>query len=88
MRKYVMILSLAFFLSGCGVVVPKFPSYPEEIGVPCPELVLVDEKEEKLSEVLKVVTKNYGQYHECRAKVQAWIDWHKEQKQIFEDIKK
>lgn len=88
MKKSIVLLSLAFFVSGCGVVVPKFPDYPKEIGTPCPELILVKDGEEKLSEVLKVVTKNYGQYHECRAKVQAWIDWHKEQKKNFEEIKK
>ena len=86
----IMILSLAVFIAGCGTIngnYPKFPDYPGELGEPCSELQLIKDNEEKLSEVLKVVTVNYGQYHECRAKVQSWIEWHKKQKENRESIK-
>jgi hypothetical protein len=36
--------------------------------------------------MLKVVVTNYGQYHECRAKVEAWIDWYKSQKEIHDSV--
>lgn len=90
MMKKILILSFSLLLFGCGSspIYPKFPDYPKDLGYECPELELVKQDEEKLSEVLSVVTKNYGKYHECRAKVQAWIEWHKQQKTIYENIKK
>jgi DNA invertase Pin-like site-specific DNA recombinase len=45
------------------------------------------EPTEKLSEVLKVVVDNYGQYHECKIKVDTWVEWYKTQKDIFESVK-
>jgi hypothetical protein len=84
MRK-LMILSLALFISGCGTVY-KLPDYPEVIGNACVALDSVHTDEEKLSEVMKVVVVNYGKYHECAAKVDAWIKWHKEQSKIIEEM--
>ena len=52
----------------------------------CPDLQKT-EPTEKLSEVLKVVVNNYGQYHECKVKVDTWVEWYKTQKQIFEIVK-
>ena len=40
-----------------------------------------------MSDVLETVTMNYSQYHECKNKVDAWIEWHKQQKQIVDSIK-
>lgn len=64
----------------------NFPEVPKELLEACPNLKLT-QPTEKLSEVLKVVTENYGQYHECRLKVDTWADWYKNQKQIFESVK-
>ena len=55
--------------------------------IACPELYLVPEDTTKLSETLTVVTKNYGLYHECSAKVNTWIEWYIEQKKIYDEIK-
>ena len=52
----------------------------------CPDLKKTDQTE-KLSEVLKVVVDNYGQYHECKIKVDTWAEWYKTQKDIFESVK-
>ena len=52
----------------------------------CPDLKKT-ESTEKLSEVLKVVVDNYGQYHECKVKVDTWVEWYKTQKDIFESVK-
>jgi hypothetical protein len=41
----------------------------------------------KLSEVVSVVAKNYGQYQECQIKSETWVEWYKTQKQIFESVK-
>jgi hypothetical protein len=75
-------------LAGCLAtpVQRSFPEVPEELKVACPDLNLL-EPTTKLSEVVSVVTKNYGQYQECQIKVDAWIEWYKTQKEIFESVK-
>jgi len=75
-------------LAGClsTPVQRSFPEVPEELKVACPDLNLL-EPTTKLSEVVSVVTKNYGQYQECQIKVDTWIEWYKTQKQIFESVK-
>lgn len=75
-------------LAGCLATPVKrsFPEVPEELKVACPDLMMI-EPTTKLSEVVTVVTKNYGQYQECQIKVDTWIEWHKTQKQIFESVK-
>jgi hypothetical protein len=75
-------------LTGCLAtpVQRSFPEVPEELKVACPDLNLL-EPTTKLSEVVSVVTKNYGQYQECQIKVDTWIEWYKTQKEIFESVK-
>ena len=88
MRKLLLLIPIVF-LTGCLVTTPvkrNFPEVPKELMEACPDLKTVPETE-KLSEVLKVVTNNYGQYHECRIKVDTWIEWYNTQKQIFESVK-
>lgn len=84
--KYLLLIP-AVLLTGCLTTPVKrnFPEVPQEIMQACPDLKTV-EQTEKLSDVLKVVTDNYGQYHECRAKVDAWIEWYKTQKHIFDSV--
>lgn len=88
MKKLLLICLLA--LSGCATVVPvkmSFPQIPEELKISCPALKETDSNTTKLSEVLKVVTTNYGQYTECQIKVDAWIQWYDSQKKIHEDVR-
>jgi hypothetical protein len=75
-------------LAGClnTPVQRSFPEVPEELKVACPDLMLL-EPTTKLSEVVSVVTKNYSQYQECQIKVDTWIEWYKQQKDIFESVK-
>lgn len=87
MKKLLIILA-ALLLSAC-VTVPverKFPEVPQELKTACPDLQTVNPTT-KLSEVVDVVVNNYGQYKECQVKVDSWIEWYKEQKQIFESVK-
>lgn len=87
--KSVLFLIPVLFLSGCLTSTPvkrNFPDVPKELMEACPDLKLV-EQTDKLSDVLKVVTDNYGQYHECKIKVDTWTEWYKTQKQIFESVK-
>ena len=88
MKSIVLIVS-AFLLTGCLSTAPvkrNFPEVPQELMSACPDLKQV-EKTEQLSKVLGVVVENYGQYHECRVKVDTWIEWYKTQKRIFDEVK-
>jgi hypothetical protein len=84
-----LILFVPFLLTGCFKSIPvkmTFPEAPPEMKVVCPDLKLVKEGGQ-MSDVLETVTMNYSQYHECKNKVDAWIEWHKQQKQIVDSIK-
>ena len=86
--KLIMLVPV-LLLSGCLATAPvtvKFPDVPPELMIACPDLKQT-EPTTKLSEVMKVVTDNYSQYHECRVKVDSWTEWYKTQKQIFESVK-
>ena len=88
--KYLVALTL-IFLSGCSTVVPvkiNFPAAPEELTKPCPDLYKVEPGTKELSKTLEVVVKNYSKYHECRIKVDAWNEWYKDNKEIFESLNK
>lgn len=86
--KHLLILTL--LLAGCSTSVPvkrTFPNVPEELMKECPDLKLVAEDTTKLSDVLSVVSENYGQYKECQIKVDLWRDWYEKQKKIFDEVK-
>lgn len=79
---------MAILLTGCVSLGPKFPDVADEdLLKACPDLKL-SPNTEKLSVVLAVVTENYAEYHICRAKVDAWIDWYNKQKKISNELKK
>lgn len=87
--KYIAI-ALVLCLTGCASVVPvamNFPQVPEELTTSCPDLKTIPEGTTKLSEVVSVVSTNYGQYQECKLKIDAWTQWYNSQKKIFENIK-
>jgi hypothetical protein len=85
--KYTL-LFLPFLLAGCLATPVKrnFPDAPQELKVVCPDLQKV-KNDAKLSDVISTVSSNYTQYHECRAKVDAWNQWYSNQKEIFESVK-
>jgi hypothetical protein len=87
--KLLLVLPIVVLLSGCLITAPvkrNFPEVPKQLMEACPDLKTTDPTE-KLSEVLKVVVDNYGQYHECKIKVDTWVEWYKTQKDIFESVK-
>ena len=49
---------------------------------PVPDLQTLPEGKVELSTVETVVAKNYGLYHELKAKYEAWQSWAKQQKEI------
>jgi hypothetical protein len=77
---------LAFLATGCSTVVPvtaKFPEVPERLLVRCPQLEKLG-NDPKLSDVSKTVTINYTTYYECAVKHDAFVEWYKIQKEIFD----
>ena len=83
-------LLLALLLTGCSALVPvkaNFPEMPSELAVDCPDLEKLPADTKKLSEVVGNVSKNYGTYYECQARKEAWVEWYKAQRQIFESVK-
>jgi hypothetical protein len=89
MKSLLILLLSAVLLTGCAdvPVARHFPEVPSDLLVACPDLKLVDPNTTKLSDVVGVVAENYGQYQECKIKIDMWSEWYKSQKQIFESIK-
>ncbi len=77
--------------SGCSTAVPvtaKFPEPPGKLATQsCTELQKLKD-DAKLSDVSRTVTINYSSYYECAVKTDAWIEWYKIQKMIFEGVVK
>ena len=85
-----LLLIGVIMLAGCATSVPvkmNFPQVPEDLLQACPSLKTVDPSTTKLSDVISVVSENYGTYQECKIKVDFWVQWYNSQKKIFEDIK-
>jgi hypothetical protein len=77
---------LAFLVTGCSTIVPvtvKVPEVPERLLARCPQLEKLG-NEPKLSDVSKTVTINYTTYYECAVKHDAFVEWYKIQKDIFD----
>lgn len=70
-------------LTGCLSTAPKFPELPPDIAQACPELSEADRNSEQLSKLMDTVVQNYGTYYECRVKVEAFIQWHTQQKEVY-----
>jgi ubiquitin len=94
MKIRLLLTVVAFLLSGClatssppPIVIMPFPDVPEELKVACPDLGLVPTNTDKLSDVIDTVADNYTQYHDCRLKVDNWIEWYNTQKHISDGVK-
>lgn len=83
------LLVMPLLLAGCLATPVKrnFPEVPEDMKVACPALKEVNPETTKLSEVVGVVSENYGTYQECKIKVDLWVEWYNSQRQIFESVK-
>ena len=88
MKSYGLLLTL--LLAGCSTTVPvvvKFPEAPPSLKVACPELKKIEGNPVSIVDLHKTVVENYTQYYECAAKVEAWNEWHTQQKKIFDEVK-
>ena len=83
-------LLIALLLTGCSTLVPvkqSFPELPSELAVECPNLKQLPPETTKLTDVVSTVSENYGTYYECQARKEAWVEWYKSQKQIYDGVK-
>ena len=65
----------------------KFPEAPQEMLQPANDLKTLPEDKKNLADLLANVNENYGTYYQLKEKYEAWIEWYKSQKQIFESVK-
>lgn len=91
--KYISIILIALFLSGCSLVPkltsakPPFPQPIKELTEPCPELKQIEGDRVAITELLKSVVNNYTLYYQCSLKNDGWNEWYKQQKEIYEKVK-
>ena len=87
--KYVILLT-TLLLVGCATksvpVKAKFPAMPETLLVKCTQLDQIPE-DAKLSDISKIIAKNYTTYYDCAVKHDAIVEWYKIQKTIYESVK-
>ena len=85
----IALLLMPLLLAGCLATPVKrnFPDAPAELKGGCPELREVDSNTTKLSDVVTVVSENYGTYQDCKIKADGWDEWYKTQKAIFDSVK-
>lgn len=81
-----LIVIVALLLAGCSTTVPvtvKFPAAPPELLEHCPQSLQALPQNPALSQFAKTVAQNYTEYHVCRERVDAWIEWYTVQSQIY-----
>lgn len=82
---------LLVLVTGCATqavpIKPKFPEAIPSLMEPCADLKDVPTGTIKLSDTISVVAENYGKYHECKLKNEAWVEWYEKQKQIYDSVK-
>ena len=86
-----VLATLVIFLSACSSTVPvkqKFPDAPVSLTEKCETLMKIEGDKVAITDMLKVIVKNYSMYYECSAKVEGWNDWYDKQRKIFESVNK
>lgn len=89
MKKLVLIL--AILLTACSTTVPvkqKFPEVPAKLMIKCPNLETLEPNTTALTDLLKVVVKNYSTYYQCAVITDGWQEWYQVQKIISEEANK
>lgn len=88
--KYILLFAL-IFSTACSTTVPvkhKFPDVPPALTEKCIPLKKIEGDQVSIVDLHKTVVENYTMYYECSIKVDAWNEWYKQQKEIFESVYK
>ena len=84
-----VILGIVIVLAGCATPVPVKRSFPDavpELKEKCPPLQLIEGNNVSITDMLKIIVKNYGSYYECSNKLDGWNEWYSRQKKLFEEV--
>lgn len=85
----VILIILAFLITGCSTPVPltpRFPEAPVTLLKGCPkQLETIEGDNVTIVDFTKTVVKNYGTYHECASKYDSWIEWYHTQKKLWDE---
>ena len=86
----IIVLAISLALTACSTLVPVTMTFPEAPGrqaqIACPNLQKLKDNA-LLSDVSRTITINYSTYYECAVKTDAWIEWYKIQREIFDKVK-
>lgn len=87
MKYYIIPLLLC--LTGCTTVPVerKFPEVPSILLETCPNLQSINTETTVFSTLTKTIVQNYTTYYDCAVKHDAWVNWYRTQKKIFEEVK-
>lgn len=83
-----LLLATLIIMAGCTPIPVKrnFPPAPDILFEKCPDLQKLND-EPKLSELTKTIIINYNTYYECAVKHEAWTEWYRVQKELFDSVK-
>ena len=84
---FAVVIIMILAVSGCSTAVPVTAQFPEPPGkgamTACPDLQKLNNGAQ-LSDVANTITVNYSTYYECAVRTDAWQEWYRIQKHIFE----
>lgn len=92
--RIITILLISLALGSCGMmnkflpVMPEFPEPVKELTEKCPDLKQIEGDKVAVADLLKAVVNNYTLYYQCSLKNDGWNDWYKQQKEIYDEVKK
>jgi hypothetical protein len=85
----IALLGIVSLLAACSTAVPltqSFPEAPAMLKEKCPELKIIVGEKVSIVDFTKTVSENYTTYYQCAGRTDAWIDWYKQQKKIWEEM--
>ena len=88
MNKFIFVMVL--LLAGCSTVVPvarHFPDVPADLQKKCEDLKTIEGNKVSVLDLMRTVVENYKLHYECSNRTEAWQDWYKVQKEIFDEVK-
>lgn len=75
---------------GCSTTVPlkmAWPQVPSELQEKPTDLKQLPEDKKTLADLIENANENYGTYYQLKTRLEAWQEWYKLQKDIYESVK-